>query len=68
VIDGVRTGRGRATKANGDWYEGEWRGELAEGQGEAEIGGKRYSGEWARGCLRTPERRVAWDVSPSNCP
>jgi hypothetical protein len=64
----VRTGWGRLTKANGDWYDGQWRGELAEGQGEAEIAGQRYSGVWARGCLSTPLQQAAWDVPADRCP
>jgi hypothetical protein len=63
----VRTGRGRMTKANGDWYDGEWNGELAEGQGEAEIAGERYVGAWFRGCLPTPTRFVTWEVAGEQC-
>jgi len=56
------------TKANGDWYDGEWSGGYAYGEGKAKINGKKYRGAWAYGCLRSMEQRVAWDVPRHQCP
>lgn len=61
-------GRGQMTKTNGDWYDGEWSGGYADGEGKASINGKKYSGVWARGCLRSTEQRAAWDVPRHECP
>jgi uncharacterized protein len=68
VTRAAQNGRGKMTKANGDWYEGEWSGGFADGEGEAKIGDKKYSGVWARGCLRSTEQRAAWDVPRHECP
>jgi hypothetical protein len=56
------------TRANGDWYDGEWSGGFADGEGEARINGKKYEGVWARGCLRSMEQRAAWGVPRHQCP
>jgi hypothetical protein len=61
-------GSGKMTKANRDWYDGEWSGGFADGEGKAQIGGTKYTGTWARGCLRSMEQRAAWDRPRHECP
>jgi len=40
-------------KKSGDWYDGQWRGKLPDGKGEAKIDGKTYKGSRTRGACRT---------------
>ncbi len=61
-VDNKITGRGKMTKLNGDWYDGEWHDGYPDGKGQAEINGKMYKGVWARGCLRSGDQQVAWEV------
>ena len=45
--DGLPEGKGKATYANGDVYEGEWRSDRREGYGVCVFGsGESYEGQW----------------------
>jgi len=54
-------------KANGDWYKGQWIGNLPSGEGEAEIGGLKFTGVWDNGCLQSGEQQAAWGRAKQEC-
>ncbi len=69
-VDNKMRGRGIATKANGDSYEGEWSASLPEGLGTLtwDNGTKRYSGKWAAGCSLSPQGTIySFASTPQDC-
>lgn len=67
-VQGEPTGRGKMSKANGDWYDGQWKDGLSDGHGEAQIAGEAFKGTWVRNCLRSTKQRAAWDMPITRCP
>jgi hypothetical protein len=66
--DDKQAGRGTEVRANGTRYDGVWQDDLPNGLGEAVFtNGTKRSGVWAKGCLRTADGTVLWDINRPSC-
>lgn len=66
--DDKKVGQGTEVRANGSRYDGVWQDDLPNGLGEAVFAnGTKRSGVWAKGCLRTGDGTVLWDIHLPSC-
>jgi hypothetical protein len=65
---GRREGPGRYRWNESSYFDGVYADDVPHGHGTVSVAGETFTGEWAKGCLRSGDRVVAVGVPRASCP